>query len=87
MDMYLSPKFGINPLHGFRENVYERTTDARAMTVALLCSSTKQRLRGLYRTCTYKQKRDSVYSTLDRLRLPEKMKESFSGPGFSQSSE
>ncbi len=45
---YLSPKFGAHPRDGFRENdVYERTTgdrrtDAHAMAVALLCSSTKQ---------------------------------------------
>ncbi len=53
MDRYLSVKFGVNPLDGFRENdVYgrtdgrtddgRRTTDARVTTVALLCSSTKQ---------------------------------------------
>ncbi len=47
MDRYLSVKFGVNPLDGFRENdVYGRTggrtTDARVTTVALLCSSTKQ---------------------------------------------
>ncbi len=53
VDRYLSVKFGVNPLDGFRENdVYERTdgrtddrrgtTDAHVMTVALLCSSTKQ---------------------------------------------
>ncbi len=30
MDRYLSVKFGVNPLDGFRENdVYERTTDGR----------------------------------------------------------
>ncbi len=44
---YLSLKFGVNPLDGFRENdvyrrTYRRTMDARVMTVALLCSSTKQ---------------------------------------------
>ena len=28
VDKYLSPKFGVNPLDGFRENdVYERTDD------------------------------------------------------------
>ncbi len=48
VDRYLSVKFGVNPLDGFRENdVYGRTTDdgrtdARVTTVALLCSSTKQ---------------------------------------------
>ncbi len=47
MDRYLSVKFGVNPLDGFRENdVYGRTTngrtDACVTTVALLCSSTKQ---------------------------------------------
>ncbi len=53
VDRYLSVKFGVNPLDGFRENnVYgrtdgrttdgQRTTDARVMTVALLCRSTKQ---------------------------------------------
>ena len=43
MDRYMSVKFGVNPLDGFRENgVYGRTTDARVTTVALLCSSTKQ---------------------------------------------
>ncbi len=58
VDRYLSVKFGVNPLDGFRENdVYgltdgrrtdgrttdgRRTTDARVTTVALLCSSTKQ---------------------------------------------
>ncbi len=49
VDRYLSVKFGVNPLDGFRDNnVYGRTddgrttTDARVMTVALLCSSTKQ---------------------------------------------
>ncbi len=57
MDRYLSPKFGVNPLDGFRESdVYgrtttptptttddrRRTTDNRMTTVALLCSSTKQ---------------------------------------------
>ena len=48
-DRYLSVKFGVNPLDGFRENdVYGRrtdgrtTTDARVTTVALVCSSTKQ---------------------------------------------
>ncbi len=50
-DRYLSVKFGVNPLDGFRENdVYGRTdgrtdgrtTDAYVMTVALLCSITKQ---------------------------------------------
>ncbi len=44
VDRYLSQKFGVNPLDGFWENdVYERTTDvAHVMTVALLCSITKQ---------------------------------------------
>ena len=43
VDRYLSVKFGVNPLDGFRENdVYGRTTDAHVMTVALLCSSAKQ---------------------------------------------
>ncbi len=52
VDRYLSVKFGVNLLDGFRENdVYGRTTtstdgrwttDARVTTVALLCSSTKQ---------------------------------------------
>ncbi len=48
VDRYLSVKFGVNPLDGFREtDVYGRTddgrtTDARVTTVALLCSSTKQ---------------------------------------------
>ncbi len=47
VDRYLSVKFGVNLLYGFRENdVYGRTddgqTDAHVMTVALLCSSTKQ---------------------------------------------
>ncbi len=51
VDRYLSQKIGVNPLDGFRENdVYGRTdkddrrrmTDARPMTVALLCSSIKQ---------------------------------------------
>ncbi len=48
VDRYLSVKFGVNALDGFRENdVYgrtdgRRTTDARVTTVALLCSSTKQ---------------------------------------------
>ena len=49
VDRYLSVKFGVNPLDGFRENdVYgqtddgRQTTDAHVMTVALLCSSTKQ---------------------------------------------
>ncbi len=52
LDRYLSVKFGVNPLAGFRENVvYGRTddgrtdgrmTDTRVTTVALLCSSTKQ---------------------------------------------
>ncbi len=43
VDRYLSPKFCVNPLDGFRENdVYGRTTDANGMTVALLCSSKKQ---------------------------------------------
>ncbi len=47
VDRYLSIKFGVNPLDGFRENdVYgrtdgRRTTDAHVMTVALLCSCTK----------------------------------------------
>ena len=40
VDSYLSPKFSVNPLDGFRENdVYRRTdgrqtTDAHVMTVA-----------------------------------------------------
>ncbi len=43
VDRYLSVKFGVNLLDGFRKNdVYGRTTDARVTTVALLCSSTKQ---------------------------------------------
>ncbi len=53
VNRYLSVKFGVNPLDGFRENdVYGRTdgrrtdngrtTDACVTTVALLCSSTKQ---------------------------------------------
>ncbi len=43
VDRYLSQKFGVNPLDGFRENdVHGRTTDAHVMAVALLCSSTKQ---------------------------------------------
>ncbi len=54
VDRYQSQKFGLNPLNGFWENdVYGRTTDdgrttdgrttdAHVMTVALLCSSTKQ---------------------------------------------
>ncbi len=47
VDRSLSVKFGVNPLDGFRQNdVYgwtdRRTTDAHVMTVALLCSSTKQ---------------------------------------------
>ena len=48
VDRYLSVKFGVIPLGGFRENyVYGRTTDGRrttndVMTVVLLCSSTKQ---------------------------------------------
>ncbi len=37
--MYLSPKFGVNLLDGFRENdVYGRPTDTRVMTVALYCA-------------------------------------------------
>ncbi len=48
--MYRSPKFGISPLGGFRENDVLRTEGANdgrttgipAMTIALLCSSTKQ---------------------------------------------
>ena len=43
VDRYLSVKFGVIPLGGFRENdVYGRQTDDHVMTVALLCSSTKQ---------------------------------------------
>ncbi len=48
VDRYLLLKFSVNPLDGFRENdVYGRTDDGRTtnahvMTVALLCSSTKQ---------------------------------------------
>ncbi len=53
VDRYLSVKFRVNPLDGFRENdVYgrtddgrtdgRRTMDTRVRTVALLCSSTKQ---------------------------------------------
>ncbi len=42
VNRYMSVKFGVKPLGGFRENdVYGRTTDARVTTVALLCSSTK----------------------------------------------
>ncbi len=46
VDRYLSPKFGVNRLDGFRENdVYGRTTttDARATTVALLCRAKKEK--------------------------------------------
>ncbi len=33
VDRYLSVKFGVNPLNGFRENdVYGRTTDDRRRT-------------------------------------------------------
>ncbi len=50
MDRYISPKFNVNSFDGIRENgVYggttdndRRMTDARVMTAALLCSSTKQ---------------------------------------------
>ncbi len=47
MKKYLSTKFGINLPDGVWENGFYgrtdgRTTDARVMTVALLCSSTKQ---------------------------------------------
>ncbi len=42
VDRYLSVKFGVNPLDGFRENDVYGRTDARVTTVALLCSSTKQ---------------------------------------------
>ena len=43
VDRYLYPKFGINSFGGIRENdVYGRTTEARVMAVALLCSSTKR---------------------------------------------
>ena len=43
VDRYVSQKFGVNPLDGFWENdVYGWTTDAHVMTVALLCSNTKQ---------------------------------------------
>ncbi len=38
VDRYLSLKFGVNPLDG----TDGRTTDAHVMTVALLCSNTKQ---------------------------------------------
>ncbi len=41
VDRYLSVKFGVNPLDSFRENVYGRT-DGHVVTVALLCSGTKQ---------------------------------------------
>ncbi len=39
----LSPKFGITSFDGMRENdLYGRATEARVLTVALLCSSTTQ---------------------------------------------
>ncbi len=42
---FLSPKFGVTSFDGMRENdIYGRTTETRGMTVALLCSSTKQGL-------------------------------------------
>ncbi len=47
LNIYLSPKFGVNPLDGFRENdVYARTTDTHVMTVAQLCSSHVAQSRG-----------------------------------------
>ena len=42
LDRYLSTKFGVNLLHGFRSVPIKgvlRTMDARAMTVPLLCKA------------------------------------------------
>ncbi len=42
VDRYMSLKFGVKPLDGFREDDVYGRTDAHVMAVALLCSSTNQ---------------------------------------------
>ena len=54
LDKHLSTKFGVNLLGGFRGNRFYygqmtdgRTTDARAMSAALRCSSTRRQPFGI----------------------------------------
>ena len=45
VDRYLSVKFGVNPLGGFRENDVYGRTDVRVTRVVLCCAVTESRAK------------------------------------------